>query len=267
LTLRREPDGRIETLLGEGPRAVPAGYPVDEYTGLVWIIPTAGATLDMREYMGPELHRDIEASGIEASKLYRKEVYHLDMNWKLVMDGFTDAYHLQFVHPETVGPLFHTNIYQCDSFGKNWRHVSARRGIENFRSPHEGGTGEIDYDSFADYAIAGFYAYPGSMMARAPAHFELWSIRPDSDDLRRCYVTLYFMVPELPTTDKARRFRERNWEMVISAVRDEDWVVARSVGDSLVSGGLDTLVYGRNEKSTQVFHSQLDRDMYEVPAG
>jgi hypothetical protein len=48
---------------------------------------------------------------------------------------------------------------------------------------------------------------------------------------------------------------------VIRAVRDEDWAVARTVGDSLVSGALSHLVYGRNEKATQIYHGQLDRDM------
>jgi phenylpropionate dioxygenase-like ring-hydroxylating dioxygenase large terminal subunit len=209
----------------------------------------------MAGYAGPELDRDLRASQVEQAKLYRKQEFHLPMNWKLVMDGFTDAYHLQFVHPRTVGPFFHTNIYKADSFGKNWRMVNARKGIEEFRAEN------VDWDEFAQYAIYGLTLYPASMIARAPAHFEVWSIRPDTYDLRKCYVTLYFLVAELPVTDKARRFRERNWDIVMRAVRDEDWAVAQTVGDSLASGALSQLIYGRNEKATQIFHRQLDRDM------
>ena len=183
------------------------------------------------------------------------ENFTLDMNWKAVMDGFTDAYHLQFVHPHTVGPFFHTNIYKCDPFGKNWRMVVARRGLENFRDE------TFDYAEFAKYAIASFTVYPASIIALAPAHFEIWNIRPDPDDLLRCVVDLWFCVPELPVTDKAKAFREKNWEIVMHAVRDEDWVVARTVTDSLPFGGVGQLLLGRNEKATQILHGQLARDV------
>jgi len=231
-------------------------YPACEYAGLIWLLPVPGpGSLDMAAWLGPELDRDVQACGVADASLYRRVSFTLDMNWKAVMDGFTDAYHLQFVHPHTVGPFFHTNIYKCDRFGKNWRMVVARRGLENFRDE------DFDYDEFAKYAIASFTVYPASIIALAPAHFEVWNIRPDPDDLLRCVVDLWFCVPELPVTDKARAFRERNWEIVMHAVRDEDWAVARTVSDSLPFGGVDRLLLGRNEKATQVLHGQLAQDV------
>jgi phenylpropionate dioxygenase-like ring-hydroxylating dioxygenase large terminal subunit len=250
--------------------AAGVSYPACEYAGLIWLLPVAGTGLadteladtgqagtglDMAAWLGPELDRDVQACGVAEAKLYRRVNFTLDMNWKAVMDGFTDAYHLQFVHPHTVGPFFHTNIYKCDPFGKNWRMVVARRGLENFRDE------DFDYAEFAKYAIASFTVYPASIIALAPAHFEIWNIRPDPDDLLRCVVDLWFLVPELPATDKARAFREKNWEIVMHAVRDEDWVVARTVTDSLPFGGVDRLLLGRNEKATQVLHGQLAQDV------
>jgi hypothetical protein len=235
--------------------AAGVSYPACEYAGLIWLLPVAGTELDMAAWLGPELDRDVQACGVAEAKLYRRVNFTLDMNWKAVMDGFTDAYHLQFVHPHTVGPFFHTNIYKCDPFGKNWRMVVARRGLENFRDE------DFDYAEFAKYAIASFTVYPASIIALAPAHFEIWNIRPDPDDLLRCVVDLWFLVPELPATDKARAFREKNWEIVMHAVRDEDWVVARTVTDSLPFGGVDRLLLGRNEKATQVLHGQLAQDV------
>ncbi|HEY2271081.1 MAG TPA: SRPBCC family protein [Streptosporangiaceae bacterium] len=235
-------------------------YPACEYAGLIWLLPVAGTgqagtELDMAAWLGPELDRDVQACGVADAKLYRRANFTLDMNWKAVMDGFTDAYHLQFVHPHTVGPFFHTNIYKCDPFGKNWRMVVARKGLENFRDE------DFDYAEFARYAIASFTVYPASIIALAPAHFEIWNIRPDPGDLLRCVVDLWFLVPELPATDKARAFREKNWEIVLHAVRDEDWAVARTVTDSLPFGGVDRLLLGRNEKATQILHGQLARDV------
>jgi hypothetical protein len=249
-TITRDADGRPVAAAADG-----TAYPACDYAGLVWMLPVAGERLDMAGWLGPELDRDVQACGVADAKLYRRVNFTLDMNWKAVMDGFTDAYHLQFVHPHTVGPFFHTNIYKCDPFGKNWRMVVARRGLENFRDAN------FDYAEFAKYAIASFTTYPGSIIALAPAHFEIWNIRPDPSDLLRCVVDLWFLVPELPLTDKARAFREKNWEIVMHAVRDEDWVVARTVSDSLPFGGVGRLLLGRNEKATQHLHGQLARDV------
>jgi ring hydroxylating enzyme alpha subunit len=254
-TVTRRPGGAVAAVDAAG-----VSYPACEYAGLIWLLPVAGTGLagtglDMAAWLGPELDRDVQACGVADAKLYRRVSFTLDMNWKAVMDGFTDAYHLQFVHPHTVGPFFHTNIYKCDPFGKNWRMVVARRGLENFRDE------DFDYAEFAKYAIASFTVYPASIIALAPAHFEIWNIRPDPGDLLRCVVDLWFLVPELPATDKARAFREKNWEIVMHAVRDEDWVVARTVTDSLPFGGVDRLLLGRNEKATQVLHGQLARDV------
>ena len=249
-TVTRAADGR-PTAVG----ADKTSYPACEYAGLIWLLPIPGDELDMAKWLGPELDRDVHACGVADARLYRHETFTLDMNWKAVMDGFTDAYHLQFVHPHTVGPFFHTNIYKCDPFGKNWRMVVARKGLENFRDE------DFDYAEFAKYAIASFTVYPASIIALAPAHFEIWNIRPDPADLLRCVVDLWFGVPELPVTDKARAFREKNWEIVMHAVRDEDWAVARTVTDSLPFGGVDRLLLGRNEKATQVLHGQLASDV------
>ncbi|WP_028933808.1 aromatic ring-hydroxylating oxygenase subunit alpha [Pseudonocardia spinosispora] len=232
-----------------------AEYPADEYAGLVWVLPTAGAELDMTAHVGPEMDLDVQASGVSEAKVFRTRSFRLDMNWKVVMDGLTDAYHLQFVHPETVGPFFHTNIYKVDSYGKNWRMAVARRGIEKFRDEN------IDLDEFAKYAITNFTIYPGVVIATEPGHFEAWTVRPDPTDLTRCLVTLMFLVPTLPTSEKAVRFFEKNWDLLLRTVEQEDWVVARTISDGLAHTEPPDMILGRNEKATQLLHAQLARDV------
>lgn len=230
-------------------------YPAAEYAGLIWAKAQPGTELDMAAYVGPELAGDVTASKVSDAKLYRKHTFHLDMNWKVVMDGFTDAYHLQFVHPETVGPFFHTNIYKCDIYDKNWRMTVARRGVVDFRDR------DLSDGEFPKYAIAGLQFFPGNIISRAPAHFEIWAIRPNSEDLSKCVVTVWFLVEELPVSDKAKRFREKNWEILLKAVEGEDWVVAKTVSDVLPHSNVPDLFYGRNEKATQHLHSQIARDL------
>ena len=235
-------------------------YPAAIYAGLIWVLPQQrGGALDMAAYVGPELAAEIEASDVDRCVLYRKETFELDFNWKAAMDGFTDAYHLQFVHPETVGPFFHTNIYQCDIFGKHRRMVVARRGIEDLRDA------DLADGEFPKYAINGWQVYPGTVIARPPAHWEVSVMIPNPQDLTRSKAILMMLVNELPTSEKATRFRDRNWEMMVDAVVKEDWVVAGSIDPSLRRSDLTELVVGCNEKATQHFHRTLAEDVAAPP--
>jgi phenylpropionate dioxygenase-like ring-hydroxylating dioxygenase large terminal subunit len=230
-------------------------YPADEYAGMVWVLPTVGADLAMAQHIGPELDLDIQASGVTEASVFRKRTFHLDMNWKVVMDGLTDAYHLQFVHPETVGPFFHTNIYKVDSFGKNWRLAVARRGIQQFRAEN------ADLNEFAKYAISNFTIYPGVVIATQTSHFETWCVRPDPTDLTKALVTLYLLVPQMPDTEKSLRFFEKNWELLVRTVEQEDWVIAKTISHGMAHADVPDLILGRNEKATQLLHAQLARDV------
>jgi hypothetical protein len=74
-------------------------------------------------------------------------------------------------------------------------------------------------------------------------------------------VTVWFLVDELPQTEKAKRFREKNWDILLKAVAGEDWVVAKTVTDVLPHTNVPSLYYGRNEKATQYLHKQIAREV------
>jgi phenylpropionate dioxygenase-like ring-hydroxylating dioxygenase large terminal subunit len=213
----------------------------------------------MAKFVGSDLSDDVAASGIASAELYRQETFVVDIEWKVVMDGFLDAYHLQFVHPQTVGPFFHTNIYTFDAFGRHSRLFVARRGIEDTRDD----AAELN---FTDYAIGNFTVYPGTIMTIEPNHFEIWSVRPDGTDFRRSVVQLRFLVPELPRTAKQSHYWDKNWDLLVKTVREEDWVVAKTISDGIAHGNVGSVVYGRNEAANQHFHRQLSADVPPVGA-
>jgi phenylpropionate dioxygenase-like ring-hydroxylating dioxygenase large terminal subunit len=229
--------------------------PVDERHGMVWVVLSSGPPLVMRDYLGAELDEEIAACGVGLMALYREQTFELPMNWKFVADGFFDTYHLQFLHPQTVGPFFHTNVHTYDAFGRNSRLVVARRGIEELReadtrdrNPHE-------------YVITNYTIYPATVWATEPDHVEAWTIVPDPYDANRCQATLRFLVPELPRTEKQRRYRDRNWDILLGAVLNEDWAAAQSIADALPGGQVRETVYGRNEIAAQTFYRQLQADL------
>ena len=76
-----------------------------------------------------------------------------------------------------------------------------------------------------------------------------------------CLVTLLFLVPKMPETEKATRSFDKNRDLPLTTVEDEDWVVAKTISEGLAHGDRPELIYGRNEKATQLLHSQLARDV------
>ena len=70
---------------------------------------------------------------------YETRVLQRRTNWKLVVDTFLETYHLSALHPNTVHPIFYTNIGTFDAFGRNLRMIAARRTIEKLRELPEFG--------------------------------------------------------------------------------------------------------------------------------
>ena len=146
-------------------------------------------------------------------------------------------------------------MHTYDDFGRNSRLIVARRTIDELREP-----GAEDRNPH-NYFISNYTIYPAVVLAGEPDHVEAWMIIPHPTDTDRCQAILRFLVPELPATDKECRYRDRNWEILLGAVLNEDWAVARSIAESLPRGHVPEVVYGRNEIAAQRFYAQVQTDL------
>jgi phenylpropionate dioxygenase-like ring-hydroxylating dioxygenase large terminal subunit len=229
--------------------------PTDERHGLVWAVLAPGPELDMGEVLGGELDGEMVAGGYGTARLYRERTFDLPMNWKFVMDGFLDSYHLQFLHPKTVGPFFHTNTYAYDDFGRNSRIVVARRSIDELRDAETADRNPLEY------VITNYTIFPATVLAGEPDHIEAWTVLPHASDTNRCQVVLRFLVQKLPETDREIRYRDRNWDILLGAVENEDWAAAQSINDSLPRGYVPEVVLGRNELPAQRYYSRMQAEL------
>jgi phenylpropionate dioxygenase-like ring-hydroxylating dioxygenase large terminal subunit len=176
------------------------------------------------------------------------------MNWKLVVDGVQDVYHLAFLHPKTVGPFFHTNVFILDQHERAWRLVVARRSVTDIR--------DADPDDFdiERHAIGNYTIYPGTILVTEPGHFDVWSIAPDPDDHRAAIITLRMLVRERARDDKQARLYDKSWGLLLETLLNEDWFVSKTIGTNVAHGHVPELVYGRNEHPAQVFHRMISED-------
>lgn len=238
--------------------------PTAELFGHIWVAPNADPERDlledMRAELGDDLISQLQSFGISDTWMFRKKTFSVPINWKVILEGFLDPYHLQFVHPETVGPFFHTNIYTFEPHGKSGRILVARRGIEELRDR------DPSTYNFRRFVATNYTLYPATVVVPAPEHFEVWTILPDPNDVTRSEVTIRIAAPFSDNEDKQRDYLEKNWELLCYALEEEDWMVSATIMPGVRARVLDELVLGRNEAPIQHFHRSLFADL-EARAG
>ena len=75
--------------------------PCEERHGLVWVVMTAGAAIDVAAHLG-ELDHEIGSLGIEKMRYYSSlPEAHMNTNWKAVSEGVVEGLHVPYVHAST----------------------------------------------------------------------------------------------------------------------------------------------------------------------
>src|SRR6266705_676670 len=110
--------------------------PVVEKHGMIWVGPTPDMPLDIDGLLDG-VAKDLAAYRLDTYHHYETRVLRREMNWKLAVDTFCETYHLAYLHPDTVSPLFHTNRATFDGFGRNHRLMAARRTLDELRGQPE----------------------------------------------------------------------------------------------------------------------------------
>ncbi|WP_174189367.1 aromatic ring-hydroxylating oxygenase subunit alpha [Nocardia barduliensis] len=233
-------------------------FPCEVRHGLVWVVPTAGAELDIAATLGAKHDAEVADTGMATSYQVRKETWRLEMNWKIAVDGVQDSYHLCQLHTKTVCNYLEGNITAFDPVGRSWRLVVARKGITEVR--------DADPDSFdvRDYSLANYTVYPGTMLVTEPNHFEIWTIVPDATDPNVSHCTIRLLAPHKPETPREERMLEKNWELLMATLHAEDWYVTATITGNAAHGQVSELIYGRNELPGQVFHKMVADDVAEL---
>lgn len=226
--------------------------PCEERHGLVWVVDSAEATIDMADWLGPEVDTAFEAYGLAGFVCYERELLDEPINWKVLMDAFVDSYHLADTHAASVAEFFHSNLQVVDQLGRHGRAVTPRTSIKKIldMSPDEA--------PIEDHVTVGYSVMPCTVFLRQPDHFQLMTFMPHPTDPARCFMDVRMLVPEPPETDEQRALWDKNWRILMAVTRDEDMVLNRQLQASMGNRDARPVVLGRNEIVNQLFHRWLD---------
>jgi phenylpropionate dioxygenase-like ring-hydroxylating dioxygenase large terminal subunit len=229
--------------------------PVEERHGLLWVT-LEGAGEPIRDYLGPEVERQLELCDLERSTtLFMNHEIPLEMNWKLVLDGSIDILHPKFLHPAGVGKLIQTQTSIWLGYGRHGQNFSPR--IKMTELAKAGG----EIEAASSYVGSNLFIYPNVNVIAAPDHIEFWTVWPDKHDPARSVAQIRFLIDPGKLDDRMTARLNRSWEILEQAGTEEDWPMAASIQRNALARPDGMFRYGRNEQSCAHMHRQLGRDL------
>ncbi|MEQ9643090.1 MAG: SRPBCC family protein [Alphaproteobacteria bacterium] len=246
--LPRPHEAAFEGMPRESHGLVP--LPIEERFGMIWVGASPDVKIDLEARLGG-LGDDMAAYRLDGYHHYETRVLHRPLNWKLVVDTFLELYHLSSLHPTTVGPILYTDRACFDGFGRNLRMIGARKTIGELREQPES-----EWDLVRHSAMV-YVLFPNTVFIMQGDHLETWHVYPAGDGVEESVMYISLYTPEPTTTDSARRHWDRNFDLLLATVEQEDFPLAEKVQKGFHAGAQSHLTFGRNEPALQHFHRAL----------
>ncbi|MGK0170612.1 MAG: nitrite reductase/ring-hydroxylating ferredoxin subunit [Gammaproteobacteria bacterium] len=232
---------------------------VTEHDGMIWARAApanharsnAGpAPLDMATALGG-LNPELREYGFGTYHHYETRQLTQKMNWKLVIDTFLEPYHFAVLHRETVAPIFFSNLCLFHPFSPHLRETIARRSIVGLKDlPTE------QWDLVTHSAIV-YVLFPNTVLIMQADHVETWRVYPHPTDPNKCSMYLDFYIPEPATTERAREHWDRNMDLTIRTVVEEDFPTSEGMQSGFHCAAQSEVTYGRNEPALAYFEQQI----------
>ena len=225
-----------------------------EHSGLIWVLLTPGESFDITQWLGA-FAAQLDTLNLDRWFLYdQREIP--GPGWKVAWDGYLEAYHHNTVHVNTVGRFTIGNLSLHDTWGPHQRIVFGRRTLSELQEQPEAGWDQPEQHirrihlGFPNLAISGVLGDHCIVSQVFPGP------TPETTITRQS-----ILAARAPVTPEQKEATESFSQVVLSAVRDEDYVIGAGVQAGLKSGGNRSFIFGRNEPAVQHFHKTVAQFM------
>lgn len=172
-----------------------------------------------------------------------------DANWKLVMEGNLEGYHIKPTHPTSFYPYGFDNLTVIEPFGNNCRVTFPFRRIEKLRAlPPEQRT----IDGMVTYV---YHLFPNVIVAVLSNHTTLSILEPVSIDRTR-FIT-YRLTHASSAAEASHERASRDATFVGDTGGKEDAAITRAIQAGIASDANDCFTYGLFEQAIVHFHENL----------
>jgi phenylpropionate dioxygenase-like ring-hydroxylating dioxygenase large terminal subunit len=229
---------------------------VAEKYGLIFVRAGSDEPIDVDEVLAGA-QDDLGAFGLERYTHVETRVNEWNMNWKLVLDTFTESYHIRWLHKDSIAPAFNSDCVIYEPFGRNCVSIGLRANVlDEVARPKEEW-------SLLPFGTIQYFLVPNALVVHQLDHVEVWRVEPLAVGRVRTATSVF--APE-PPTEKARRYWTKNLDLLLEVTGTEDFPTMERIYATLESGALPELVYGRNEPPLVHFHTALNEALAEAEA-
>jgi phenylpropionate dioxygenase-like ring-hydroxylating dioxygenase large terminal subunit len=190
-----------------------------------------------------------EAPGVLSSshRLFHTDEREVLANWKIVVEGFLEGYHIRSTHRDTFYPIQFDNLNVVEIFGRNGRIAFPYRRINALR---EVAPAKRSVDGMLTYV---YHLFPNVMLATFPHSLVMVVLEPVATDRTKLITyTLTDRTDRDVDQDLAKHSRD-----FLRAGTAEDRDVAEAIQRGLASRANEFFEFGRFEALIGHFHRTL----------
>ena len=232
--------------------------PCEERSGMIFVVLTPGAPIDLDSYFGKYLE-DYDAAGLKDWTFLGSRVIE-GANWKIAFDGYLEGYHFAQLHPDTIHPRTPSDVTHYEAFGPNLRIGFPHRDIAKIRDVPREEWGNQENNGFDFVRIF----FPNVSAFLAPELAQIAQLFPGPTPDKNRTVLLYARKDPPEDAEDAAAI-----DTTINFLRDvtynEDYVLGYDIQKGLESGALEELIFGRNERGNQYFHEWVNWYLQDDP--
>ncbi len=223
--------------------------PVEERHGFIWVVENPQGSINVREHLGEGMDQAMAEYDLGRYFHYRSHVFDFPQNWKIMMDGLIDGYHVQFLHGKTISPYFYPNMMGIEILGRHALWGNPRRRMQELMDQKPETIPPLDR-----YAIIGNLFVPNASFVMHPHHIEFWTVYQNPTNPGACRVHLRYLTPKKDHDERGVEILDKNWKIATDAIINEDVPVGNGIQASSLSPFAGKAVLGRNEVTNQLFH-------------
>jgi phenylpropionate dioxygenase-like ring-hydroxylating dioxygenase large terminal subunit len=224
--------------------------PCEERAGMIFAqIEGNGLRVNVDRLVG-EVAEEIVNYRIGATAHFETRTATRECNYKFIIDGFAEAYHIAALHKGTIAPYYYTAPALTDAFGPTVRMIGVRSSIDRELAKPAADRRLLPHGT-TQYLIP-----PNIVLTHQVDHIQLWQVYPLPGSADRCRIcfSLYWPKPIDAEAEQKGRF---NVDVLWKVTTEEDFPQSLAIHRNLASGAVPALVFGRNEPALIHYHQQI----------
>jgi len=237
--------------------------PAEERHGLLWVVPSPGATIDVAGWLGG-LDGELPFHAVDTLVHFRTIRAEYAANWKLIIDAFLEAYHIRVLHQDTIYPFFADGLTAADRFGPHVQSLVGRRAVQAWAAQDDAPAPPDDRAALCELVTPSQMIFPNTITIFHPDYLSLVTLYPVAAGRLRW--THRMLIPaERSTPDWAPHW-EKTFRLIEEGVfQKEDIACAVGIQQGFASGANTHLVAGRAEQALGWFHAEVARRLGRPP--